>query len=170
MSDIHFYDSANPSAIPSGVYASVNIGFWTQAEADRMRRVFHAVEFQNTSPSLARICRCIGVEPNAASVAEAIQFCIARHEFGRDDFTVYTSLGEGSDPTHQPGMVGIINALRSNAPGRPFRLWIAEWDMNPGNRPEAEGVKAWAKQYVSEPGGHPYDLSVLYGVNDFIRP
>jgi hypothetical protein len=65
-------------------------------------------------------------------------------------------------------MAGMITALRSRAPGLPFRIHVADWDNNPDNIPEVDGVKAWAKQFAGNVH-NAYDLSALYGTDDLVR-
>lgn len=165
------YDSTNPYNLPPDVDCIAYIGGqfeWSEDAIRRARAVYRLCELQSGAADYMDRARGVGVEPGAATVQEAIKAC---HNRGRhhDDFTVYTSLAQGNDRDHQPGMRGIIDALRSNAPGLPFRIHVAAWDGNPNDRPEMDGVKAWAKQYLGNVHSGAYDLSVLYGENDLVR-
>lgn len=167
------WDSTVPSNVPSG---SLAIAYflgryeWSPGDISRMTAVYRLCEVGGQDWfRVMEYCRGVGVEPSAASVQDAIMACHARAQHGHDDFTVYTSLDTGTDPNYQPGMGGIIGALRSHAPGLPFRVHVADADGNPNNRPVVDGVEAWAKQYLLNVAGGAYDLSVLFGEDDLVR-
>lgn len=88
----HFYDSASPQNIPSGVMASayVNGYVWSQAETDRMSRVFHTSVYGESY--WAKVARCIDVERGAATPADVVPFFRERAHYGHADATVYASL------------------------------------------------------------------------------
>ena len=155
---IHFYDSATPENIPSGSYAAAYVtGFaWSGEQQRRMARLFH-IATQGSPTYWARFARCADCEPGAFTIEQTVEYCIARHDHGHSDFTAYAN-----ESTDQEGLVSALKAT-----GKPFRLWVAAWDGDPSNRPVIGGIPAWAKQYSNL--GDRYDLSVLYGVNDFGR-
>lgn len=162
MSHIIFYDSASPSAVPSGAYALVYVGgryAWSQGEINRMRRVYRLTEIGE--PSLMRQARGVAYEPGALTIEQVVACCHARHSYGHSDFTLYGSLDN---------LPPAVTALRENARGLPVRLHVADWDGDSNRRPEVEGQAAWAKQYLGNVHGGAYDLNVLYGVDDFQRP
>lgn len=166
------WDSTEPANVPSGSFAIVypfGKFAWSQRDVERMSAVYRLID-QPDRPDFMHDARGVAVEPGAVSVQMAIASCRQRWELHHDDFTVYTSLEAGPDPDFQPGMAGIIEALRAHAPGRPFRIHVADWDGNPNNRPEVDGIAAWAKQYLPNIHGGIADLSALYGVNDLVRP
>lgn len=167
---IHFYDSASPQNIPSGSYAAVELtNFpWDQEDIDRMHRIFRFVA-SGTPSFWMHKARGVDFEPGGDSLQQVIDACIARHTYKFDDFTVYGDENHMNN-VNGDGTGGSLPAvLRQHAPGRPFRLWVAAWDGDPTARPVIDGVPAWAKQFQ---GGvrAPYDVSALYGVNDFQHP
>ena len=164
---LHFYDASTPENVPSGVIAAVYInGYaWPQSEIERMSRVFCISVLGD--PSFARKARCIDVEQGAGTWQDAVAFCHARHAHGHDDFTVYANLSTMQDFDGQGSSV--VKVLNDHAPGLPYRLWVAAWDDNPGDRPTVDGVAAWAKQYHGAMND-PFDVSALYGVDDLVKP
>ena len=162
------WDSTNPFNVPPDVDCIAYFGgrfHWSAAAIARAHAVYRLTEIDG-HPEWMRDCRGVAVENGACSVDTAIRSCIARHDFGHDDFTCYTSLDPGDDTTHQPGMAGIIGAFRTHAPGRPFRIHVADANGDP-SPVTIDGVTDWAKQF--EINVHnAYDLSALHGVNDLV--
>lgn len=162
---IHFYDSINGANIPSGVYANVyingHLNEWVEADVDRMARVMR--QSVVSDPATMHLARGVDFEPgNAVSVDGVVACAHERARIGRKDFTLYVDEAFAAE-------TGVVVRLRES--GAYFRLWVAAWDGNPNARPSIDGVDAWAKQYANDKMlGHPYDLSVLYGHNDFVRP
>jgi hypothetical protein len=150
---IHFYDATEPANVPSGVYAAVYVNgtyVWREEEAKRMSHIFRISV--NPDPYWADYARCIDVEQGDAwPVSAAIPFLQARHR-RNGDATAYCNRST----------LPALRALVDRA-GIPVLYWIATLDGTqnvPG---------AWAVQYQ---GGMtaPYDLSILHGVNNFVRP
>lgn len=165
------YDSTEALNVPPDVLCIAYFGgrfAWSESDVRRAHAVYRLTEMPG-HPEWAPLCRGIAVELDAGTVADAVAHCHGRARAGHDDFTVYTSLKPGGDHDHQPGMAGIIQALRSQAHGLPFRVHVADWDGRPDNRPVVEGVAAWAKQHLGNVHGGAYDLSVLYGTDDLVR-
>lgn len=149
---IHFYDSANPAAIPSGVYAAVYVnGFaWSPSQIRRMHKVF-AISVHN-DPTWAHRARCIDVENGAATIDHVVPFLNLRRELGFDDGTVYVNRSN-HDAVQE----------RCHAAGLNPLFWVATLD----GTQDVPG--AWAVQYQG--GEHaPFDLSVLLGWDNFHRP
>lgn len=150
---IHFYDSASPQNVPSGVYAAVYVnGFaWDAEEIHRMRRIIRISVEQ--SRAWARHARCIDVETGAADPSHAVAFVQERQRLGFNDATVYVNRSN----------YDVVQELieRAHIP-HPY-YWVATLD----GTQNVEG--AWAVQYQ---GGatSPFDVSILRGVNNFVRP
>lgn len=150
---IHFYDSASPENIPSGVYAAVYVnGFaWPVDQVRRMARVFHVTVEQ--SPVWAKRARCIDVETGAATPADAAAFVHERRKLGFDDATVYVNRSNHAETARLIAAAGLAPPL----------WWVATLD----GTQDVPG--AWAVQYQG--GMHaPFDLSVLHGSNNFVTP
>jgi hypothetical protein len=150
---IHFYDATSPENIPSGVYGAVYINglyAWSPREVDRMARVFRITV--NPDPKWAEYARCIDVEQGDAWPPEhAIPFLTARHR-RNGDATVYCNRSTLANLRPTLERAGI-----------PVLYWVATLDGTqnvPG---------AWAVQYQGGMSA-PYDVSVLHGVNNFVRP
>jgi hypothetical protein len=150
---IHFYDATQPENVPTGVYAAPYINgdyAWPEGEIRRMSRIIRISV--NPDPYWADYARCLDVEQGDAwPVSEAIPFLRERHlRYG--DATAYCN--RSTLPS--------LRALVERA-GIPVYYWVATLD---GTR-NVPG--AWAVQYQ---GGEstPYDLSILCGVNNFVRP
>jgi hypothetical protein len=150
---VHFYDATEPANVPSGVHAAVYINgryAWPEEEIRRMSRIFRISV--NPDPKWAEFARCIDVEQGDAwPVSAAIPFLAARWR-RNGDATAYCN--RSTLPT--------LQALVERA-GIRVLYWVATLDGTmsvPG---------AWAVQYQ---GGMtaPYDLSILYGINNFVRP
>lgn len=160
---IHFYDAASPHAVPSGVYAAVYVnGFkWPEADVQRMRRVIRvSVERE---ASWARHARVIDVESGAALPEDVVPFLHERLSLGHHDGTAYVNRSNILDVhervVHERERTGNDHFL--------CRYWMATLD---GSQPtEYDRLHLWAVQYH---GGMSaaYDLSVLYGVDDFVKP
>lgn len=170
---LRFYDSSEPAHVPSGVAAAYYVGgfAWDKADIERMSRVFAITEVAGFPgfpvEEAAKLARCIAVEPRACSLATAVEFGRARFALGYKDFTIYSSDERGDDPDYQPGMQQIVTTMKQERIY--FRLHVAQWDNNPDNRPQYGNVAAWSKQFAGNlPQG--YDLNVLYGKDDLVRP
>lgn len=151
-SNIHFYDSANPAAIPSGVYAAVYInGFaWSPSQIRRMHKVF-AISVHDDITA-AHHARCIDVENGATTPDHVVPFLRLRRSLGFNDGTVYVNRSNHD----------MVERLCIDAGLRPF-FWVATLD----GTQDVPG--AWAVQYQG--GEHAaFDLSVLHGVDNFHRP
>lgn len=149
---VHFYDSANPAAIPSGVYAGVYInGFaWPDRQVHRMHKVFSISVHPDAG--WAAKARCIDIESGAAQPSDAVPFIRERRRLGFDDGTVYVNRSNHDDV-----------AARLKAAGLHALFWVATLD----GTQDVPG--AWAVQYQG--GLHaPFDLSVLHGPDNFHRP
>lgn len=148
---IHFYDSASPQNIPSGVYAAayVNGYVWPEREVMRMAKVIRVSVLAD--PHWARQARCIDVERGAASPEQAVAFVKLRRAYGFNDATVYVNRGNWE---------AVRNAHQQANEPHPF-YWVATLDGTmdvPG---------AWAVQYADR---GRYDLSVLHGIDNFHTP
>lgn len=149
---IHFYDSANPAAIPSGVYAAVYInGFeWPAAQIARMGRIFSVSVRPETS--YANVARCIDIETGAAAPSDAVTFVQERRK-RFNDATCYVNRSNWQ----------LVRQLFTDAREPEPLWWVATLDGTqniPG---------AWAVQYYG--GMHTaYDLSILHGVDNFHTP
>lgn len=150
---IHFYDAANPTAVPSGVYAAVYVnGFaWPEAHIKRMHRVFSVSVLRDAH--WARQARCIDIENGAAHPEDAVPFVRERRRLGFNDATVYVNRSNHDD----------VAERLQHADLRGVRFWVATLDGTqavPG---------AWAVQYQG--GMHAaFDLSVLHGTDNFHAP
>jgi hypothetical protein len=147
---IHFYDAATPENVPSGVYAAVYVnGYaWPQSEVERMAKVIR-ISVQREA-YWAKYARVIDVETGAALPADVVPFIRERMALGHDDATAYVNRSNKAT----------VEQLVDDA-GLKCRYWVATLDGTqdiPG---------AWAVQYL---GAGRYDLSILYGVNDFHNP
>lgn len=155
--DIHFYDSASPGNIPSGVHAAVYInGFaWPVEEILRMG----AVKRISVLPQSfwAKYASIIDVETGAATPEDVVPFGEVRLSHGWDDPTAYVNRSNWQAVKDRVAEHG------SEALKKCIRYWVATLDGTqdiPG---------AWAVQYFG--GLHTaYDLSVLHGKNDFHKP
>lgn len=150
---LHFYDSANPESIPSGVYGAVYINgdfAWDEEDIHRMSRIFKITV--DPGAQWAREARCIDIETGDATPWDAIPFLIERHRL-YGDATAYCNRSTWP----------IVKQLVRAHGGFPVLYWIATLDGTqnvPG---------AWAVQYGG--GIHSaFDLSVLRGVNNFVKP
>jgi hypothetical protein len=149
---IHFYDSASPENIPSGVYAAVNIDgdfAWSERDIHRMARVFRYVVHPTVEKSW--MARGVDIENGDATVAEAMPFLIARHRnFG--DATAYVNRST----------LPVLREAVSRA-----GITVYEWVATLDGTQNVEG--AWA---VQDQGGVDarFDLSILHGVNNFHTP
>ena len=153
----HFYDSASPHNIPSGVYAAVCVNgdyAWQEHDIQRMSRVFRYIAVEHggklSIEEWAPHARCVDIEPGCVWPPErAVPFLVARHQhFG--DATAYCDRGT---------LAEVQRIMR----GIPVFHWVATLDGTqnvPG---------AWSVQYQGGPNA-PYDVSVLHGVNNFHQP
>jgi hypothetical protein len=149
---IHFYDSASPQNIPSGVYAAVNIDgdfAWPEHDIARMARVFRYVV--HPTVERARLARGVDIESGDATVEEAMPFLIARHRmFG--DATAYVNRSTLPSLREQVDRAGIT---------------VYEWVATLDGTQNIAG--AWAVQYSGGIDAR-FDLSILHGVNNFHTP
>ena len=150
---LHFYDAATPGNIPSGVCAAVAINgsyAWPEDEIRRMSRVFrYSVERE---ASWARYARAIDIERGAGLPEDVVPFIIARRGHGYNDGTFYCDRADLDDVRE-----------RLTHAGLPALEWVATLDGT------TEIPGAWAVQYQGG-GNAPYDLSVLYGVDNLHPP
>lgn len=149
---LHFYDSANPKNIPSGVCAAVNIDgsfAWEEEDIQRMARIFRYVVHPTVAK--ARLARGVDIERGDATVTEAMPFLIARHKL-YGDATAYC------DRSTLPELRSAVAQAH---------IQVFEWVATLDGTQNIDG--AWAVQYQ---GGlrAAYDLSVLHGVDNFHRP
>lgn len=160
---IHFYDAANPENVPSGVYAAVYVnGFaWSQAQQDRMARIFRVSVVPGAS--WASHARCLDIESGAASPSDLPAFVIERRRLGFDDATGYVN---------RSNWLAAYNACKAAKIAQPL-WWVSTLDgtqnveLRDGSGRQI--AVAWAVQYQG--GMHSgYDLSVLHGVNNFVLP
>jgi hypothetical protein len=153
----HFYDSASPHNIPSGVYAAVCINgrfAWQEHDIQRMAKVFRYIAVEHDGKASieewAQEARGVDIEPGCVWPPErAVPFLVERHK-RNGDATAYCD--RSTLPTIQRLMHGI-----------PVLYWVATLDGTqnvPGS---------WAVQYH---GGmtSPFDISVLHGADTFHRP
>lgn len=151
---VHFYDSASPENIPTGVHAAVYInGFaWPESEIRRMSRVIRVSVLREAH--WAQHARVIDVENGAAQPQDVVPFIRYRMAMGAGDRHNATAYVNRSNYEQVRNLV--------KEAGLHCRYWVATLD----GTQEVEG--SWAVQYW---GGvrSPYDLSVLHGVNDFSK-
>jgi hypothetical protein len=149
---IHFYDSASPHNIPSGVHAAVCINgdfAWRESDIRRMEAVFRYIAVGGES-SWAAHARGVDIEPECVWPPEnAMPFLVARHKhYG--DATAYCDRS----------VLPQVQELVKNAKIEVF-YWVATLDGT-----NVEG--SWASQL--EDVHNLYDISVLNGVNNFHKP
>lgn len=154
---LHFYDSASPRSIPSGVHAGVYInGFaWSKVDKDRMAKIF-SISVEREA-SWADRARCIDIESGAAEIADAVPFVRQRKHLGFNDATVYTNRSNREE-------VG----QHLKAAGLTAFEWCATLDGTVF-LPSVAGLHLWAIQYQ---GGMQaaFDVSVLLGPDNFHKP
>jgi hypothetical protein len=155
---VHFYDSASPHNIPSGVHAAVCINgayAWRESDIQRMEAVFRyiAVEHdgKNNIAEWAQHARGVDIEPGCVWPPErAMPFLEARaRENG--DATAYC------DRSTFPVVARLVMQARISV-----HYWVATLD----GTMSVHG--AWAVQYRDV--NNLYDLSVLLGENNFVKP
>jgi hypothetical protein len=153
---IHFYDSAGPENIASGVYAAVYVnGFpWPEDDVRRMKRVFRvSVEREAV---WAKAARTIDVENGAALPEDVVPFIKERRSLGFNDATSYVNRSNWDD---------VVERVEFAKIHQPF-YWVATLD----GTQEVSGLRgtpAWAVQYQGGPTS-PFDVSVLHGKNNFV--
>ena len=154
---IHFLDAARPENVPSGSYAAVYVnGFaWPQSQVLRMHRVFRVSVHRESF--WAKFARCIDVEQGAARVIDVVPFLIERLTHGHRDGTVYVNR------SNKDQVEAEIDAHKSELHGFEPYYWVATLD----GTQDVPG--AWAVQYKGG-GNAPVDVSVLHGVDNFVRP
>lgn len=150
---LHFYDAATPENVPTGVYAAVYVnGFaWPEREVKRMARVIRISVLREAS--WARFARVIDVESGAARPEDVPAFIHHRRQLGFPDATAYVNRSNWD---------AVKRAVDDAKLPHPF-YWVSTLDGTqnvPG---------AWAVQYQGG-GNAPFDLSVLHGINNFVRP
>lgn len=151
---IHFYDSASPHNIPSGVYAAVCINgdyAWDEHDIQRMSKVFRYIGVEHGGKASieewAPLARGVDIEPGCVWPPErAVPFLVARHK-GWGDATAYCDRSVW--PTVQKLMQGI-----------PVNYWITTLD--------GTETDSWATQITDV--HNLYDVSVLHGADTFHRP
>lgn len=151
---LHFYDSAEPRNVPSGVHAAVYINgrfAWPESQVKRMARVFRITI--EGGAQWAKHARCIDIERGDATPESAMSFLEERTKhYG--DATAYCDRSTRPEVESLCRRAGILDKVR---------FWIATLD----GTQDVQG--AWAVQYAG--GIHAaVDLSVLHGVDDFRRP
>lgn len=164
-SQLHFYDSANPRNVPSGVYAGcyVNGYAWPESEADRMRSVFWISVHREAY--WAKYARCIDVENGAAQPSDVPAFIRERYSHGFNDATVYVN---------RSNWEAVYKALDDEPAAyrySPF-WWVSTLDGTQYAELTIDGkvvAKPWAVQYYGGMNA-PYDISVLHGLNNFVSP
>lgn len=160
MTNLHFYDAANPLNVPSGVYASVYVnGFaWPQSQIDRMARVFHtSVERE---AFWAKYARCIDVENGAALPEDVPAFIDERRAHGFDDATAYVNRSNWQIVYDQVKVRNMREPL----------WWVSTLDGTQEVELKVDNVviaRAWAVQYETV---HGHDVSILHGINNFVKP
>jgi hypothetical protein len=148
---IHFYDSATPENIPSGVYACAYVnGFaWPESEIARMSHILRITV--QAEADWARYAAIIDVENGAASPADVPAFLRERRSLFGETGIAYVNRANYQD----------VKAL-VDAAGLDCLYWVATLDGTmdvPG---------AWAVQYQGGVNAR-FDLSILHGVNRFHR-
>ena len=145
-----FATAAHPDNIPSHApdgeawygAAPYYTGFtWSQEQINRFRHHFFIVQTRINVVSYAAHARCIDVENFAVTPEEVAAFCAERNRL-HGDATVYCS-------------ESTIAEIHAHDPAMDFRLFAAQWDNDPHNRPTWGGKLAWAKQYNDPPGYEP---------------
>lgn len=146
---IHFYDAATPENVPSGVYAAcyINGYAWSEAQRKRMERIFCVSVLPEAY--WARFARCIDIERGAATPNDLVPFIKARR-LHHDDATAYVNRSNWETCKMLCADAGIAE---------PF-WWVATLDGT-------DITDAWACQRYGYSG---YDLSVLHGHDNFVKP
>jgi len=157
---IHFYDSASPQNIPSGVHAQVYInGYaWPDSEIKRMGAVYRTSVLQEAH--WAQWASEIDVENGAATPADALAFVKFRR-LHYDDAKVYVN---------RSNWLTVAELFRGCDEKQPhYRVATLDGTVDVTLDLDGEKIEPWAVQYY---GGEnaPYDLSVLKGVYDFHKP
>lgn len=150
---IHFYDSASPHNIPSGVHAAVCINgtyAWRESDIRRMAAIFRYIAVGGEATWAAH-ARGVDIEPGCVWPPEnAMPFLIARHKhYG--DATAYCDRS----------VLPQVQEMVRNAKIEVF-YWVATLDGTQ-NYPGA-----WAVQYTDV--HNLYDVSILHGINDLYKP
>ncbi len=157
---LHFYDAANSHNVPSGVHAAVYVnGFaWAESEVKRMARIFRVSV--RSDARWARLARCIDIEAGAARPADAVSFIRHRRAIGFPDSTCYVNRSNWQEVYERVRHANLPEPL----------WWVATLD---GTRQVALSIAgrtvahAWAVQFETVNG---FDLSVLHGNDNFVRP
>lgn len=157
---IHFYDAATPQNVPTGVYAApyVNGFAWPENQIKRMGHIFRISVLRDAF--WAKYARCIDVETNAALPSDVPGFLRMRLAHHFNDGTVYVNRGNWQ---------ACYDAVAEAKLPQPL-WWVATLDDTMYVELIRDGkvlARPWAVQYRDV---GPYDLSVLYGINNFHRP
>ena len=159
--NIHFYDAATPQNVPSGVYAGVYVnGYaWPERQVKRMARVFRISVHRESF--WAKYARCIDVENGAALPEDVPPFIHTRRAHGHNDATAYVN---------RSNWLAVYNHVKDAGMPEPL-WWVSTLDGTQEVELSENGVviaRAWAVQY--EDHRNMYDLSILHGINNFVRP
>jgi hypothetical protein len=154
---VHFYDSASPQNIPSGVHAAVCINgdyAWQEHDIQRMSKIFRYIAVErgrNSIEEWAPHARGVDIEPNCVWPPErAMPFLIARAQLN-GDATAYC------DRSTLPHVERLVMQAHISV-----HYWVATLD----GTMSVHG--AWAVQYRDV--NNLYDLSVLLGDDNFVEP
>lgn len=159
---IHFFDSASPQNIASGVHAAVYInGFaWPKSDIERMEAIF-CVSVERAA-SWAQKARCLDIENGAGLPEDLVPFIKERRRLGHDDATGYVNRSNWKTAAQD---------VKDNHLEMPL-WWVSTLDGTQEveeHLDDGTELHAWAVQYQG--GLHAaFDLSVLHGVNNFHRP
>lgn len=160
-SQLHFYDSANPLNVPSGVYAGVYVnGFaWPESQVRRMARVFRISVHREAF--WAKYARCLDIESGAALPVDLPPFIRERMAHGFPDSTAYVNRSNWRQAWE------IVKAAKLPEP----LWWVSTLDGTQWVELTVNNVvvaKPWAVQYLND--NNRFDLSVLHGINNFVKP
>lgn len=164
-----FYDSTRPAYIPAGALAACyGYGPFAVPVSELARFSGHIlINDMPGAPQAARLCRVLDVELGAARPPDAPAHVHAREAHGHGDATVYMSLN------NVPAVVDALGELLART-----RLWVAWWDRPEVPKPadivaelatmgcHIDEDRIWAVQWL---GGKAFDVSRLYGRDDFVR-
>lgn len=157
----HFYDAANPSNVPSGVYAAwyVNGFVWPLEDRRRMRGGF-GISVEREA-FWAEHARCLDIERGAAGPEDAVPFCQRRgaflkaHHMNVNDAVIYVNRSNRGDVEERLKKAG-FDIVKFSVHSMTVRTWEATLDGT-----DIEDV--WACQ---NEGLGTFDRSILHGIND----
>lgn len=157
---IHFYDSASPQNIPSGVHAQVYInGYaWPVSEIKRMGAVYRTSVLREAY--WAQWASEIDIENGAATPDDGLAFVKFRR-LHYNDAKCYVN---------RSNWLTVAQLFRDAGEHQPlYRVATLDGTTDPTLDLDGETIYPWAVQYY---GGEntPYDLSILKGVYDFHKP